>query len=134
MSVRVCNVVQSQRLKIQAKHTNCSKTQNSSSMSSPVHTVNFDWFLSGLEWVLNLEFCYLKLLIFIRNNYGISYLGLNFPHFEFLSLYLVVLVFRYIWSKIFFCVCKKLLFWSNISKHTLKNSKCGRVKPKSDIL
>ena len=22
-----------------------------------LHTVSFDWFLSGLEWILNLEFC-----------------------------------------------------------------------------
>ena len=32
----------------------------------PVHTVSFDWFLSGLEWILNLEFCSLKLLIFYQ--------------------------------------------------------------------
>ena len=24
-----------------------------------MHTVSFDWFLSGLEWILNLKFCYL---------------------------------------------------------------------------
>ena len=24
-----------------------------------MHTVSFDWFLSGLEWILNLEFCLL---------------------------------------------------------------------------
>ena len=29
-----------------------------------LHTISFDWFLSGLEWILNLEFCLLKLLIF----------------------------------------------------------------------
>ena len=23
----------------------------------PVHTGSFDWFLSGLEWIFNLEFC-----------------------------------------------------------------------------
>ena len=23
----------------------------------PMHTVSFDWFLFGLEWILNLEFC-----------------------------------------------------------------------------
>ena len=32
-----------------------------------VHTVSFDWFLSGLGWILNLEFCLLKLLIFYQN-------------------------------------------------------------------
>ena len=31
-----------------------------------MHTVSFDWFLSGLEWILNLEFCLLKLLIFYQ--------------------------------------------------------------------
>ena len=31
-----------------------------------VHTVSFDWFLSGLEWILNLEFCSLKLFIFYQ--------------------------------------------------------------------
>ena len=29
-------------------------------------TVSFDWFLSGLEWIRNLEFCLLKLLIFYQ--------------------------------------------------------------------
>ena len=29
--------------------------------------------------------------------------------------------------------CTKLQFWSNISKYRLKNSKCGRVQPRSDI-
>ena len=31
-----------------------------------MHTVSFDWFLSGLEWILNLEFCLPKLLIFYQ--------------------------------------------------------------------
>ena len=31
-----------------------------------LHTVSFDWFLSGLEWILNFEFCLLKLLIFYQ--------------------------------------------------------------------
>ena len=31
-----------------------------------VHTVSFDLFLSGLEWILNFEFCLLKLLIFYQ--------------------------------------------------------------------
>ena len=25
-----------------------------------LHTVSFDWFLSGLEWILNLEFYFIK--------------------------------------------------------------------------
>ena len=32
----------------------------------PLHTVSFDWFLSDLEWIVNLEFCLLKLLIFYQ--------------------------------------------------------------------
>ena len=31
-----------------------------------MHTVSFDWFLSALERILNLEFCVLKLLIFYQ--------------------------------------------------------------------
>ena len=31
-------------------------------------------------------------------------------------------------------LCKKLQFWSNISKDRLINSKCGSVKPRSNIL
>ena len=31
-----------------------------------MHTVSFDWSLSGLEWIINLEFCLLKLLIFYQ--------------------------------------------------------------------
>ena len=31
-----------------------------------LHTVSFDWFLSGLEWILNSEFCLLKPLIFYQ--------------------------------------------------------------------
>ena len=41
-------------------------------------------------------------------------------------------VFRYIWTKSSL-LFKKLQFRSNISKYRLKNSKCGKVKPRSDI-
>ena len=27
-------------------------------LSEELHTVSFDWFLSGLEWIIYLEFCY----------------------------------------------------------------------------
>ena len=27
-------------------------------LSQPGHNVSFDWFLSGLEWIVYLEFCY----------------------------------------------------------------------------
>ena len=92
-----------------------------------MHTVSFDWFLSGLEQILNLEFCLLKLLIFTRNYYGILDLGLTLPHFEFLSLYLNM------FDQNLQFLCTKLQFWSNISKYRPKQSKCGRVKPRSNI-
>ena len=93
-----------------------------------MHTVSFDWFLSGLEWIIYLEFCYIKILYFTRNYYRISDLGLTLPHFEFLSLYLDM--FDQNWSFLH----KIWRFWSNISKYRLENSKCGKVKPRSDIL
>ena len=97
-------------------------------LSNPLHTVSFDWFLSGLEWILNLALCLLKLLIFYQKSLWIqSDLGFTLPHFKFLSLYLNK------FDKILHFVCKKLQFWSTISKYRAKNSKCGRVKPRSDI-
>ena len=37
--------------------------------STPVmHTVSFDWFLSGLEGILNVEFCLSKVLIFYQKS------------------------------------------------------------------
>ena len=54
-----------------------------------LHTVSFDWFLSGLEWILNLE-------SFLRNDYGISDLG--FSTFWFF-VYLIKIVFY--WAKNF---------------------------------
>ena len=30
------------------------------------HSISFDWFRSGLEWILYFEFCLLKLLIFYQ--------------------------------------------------------------------
>ena len=64
-----------------------------------LHTVSFDWFLSNLEWILNLEFCLLKLLILyqkllwnIRSRLDSS----TFWDFE--------PVFEYVWTKCsFFC-------------------------------
>ena len=55
---------------------------------SELHTVSFDWFLSGLGWIINLEFCYYNFWNLIRNYYGISDLGLTLPHYEFWRLYL----------------------------------------------
>ena len=64
---------------------------------------------------------------FDRNYYGISDLGLTLPYFEFLSLYLNM------FDKNLHFLCKKFQFLSNISKYRPKNSKCGRIKPRSDI-
>ena len=89
-----------------------------------LYTVSFDWFLSGLELILNLEYCLLNLLIFYQK---LSDLGLTLPHFEFLSLYLNM------FDQNLQFLCTKLQFWSNISKYRPKNSKCGRVKPRFDI-
>ena len=98
------------------------------SSSHALQTVSFDWFLSGLEWIIYLEFCYLNFCLFTSKYYRISDLGLTFPHFEFSSLYLDI------FDQNLRFLCKKFQFWSNISKYRLKNSKCGRVKPRSDIL
>ena len=92
-----------------------------------LHTVSFDWFLSGSEWILNLEFCYKNFWYFTRHYCGISDLGLTLPHFEFLSLYLNM------FDQNLHFLCKKLQFWSNISKFRVKKPKCGRVKSRSDI-
>jgi len=35
--------------------------------------------------------------------------------------------------KIFIFCAKGFKFWSNVSKYRLKNPKCGKVKPGSDI-
>ena len=50
-------------------------------IAQALHTVSFDWFLSGLETFWN----------FIEKYNRISDLGLTLPHFEFLSLYLDML-------------------------------------------
>ena len=92
--------------------------------SSPLHTVSFDWFLSSLEWILNLEFCLLKLLIFYQKLLWNIRSRLNSSIFW---------DFRPVFSYVWVFVHKKWRFWSNIFKYRLKNSKYGRVKPRSDI-
>ena len=67
----------------------------------PLHTVSFDWFLSGLEWILDLEFCELKLLFFYQKwlwNIRSKLNSFTFWVFE--------PIFRYIWSKSSFHVQK----------------------------
>ena len=89
-----------------------------------LHTVSFDWFLSGLEWILNLEVSLLQLLIFYQK------LLWNIKSRFNSSTYWV---FRSMFDQNWRFVNKKWRFWSNIFKYSLKNSKCGRVKPRSDI-
>ena len=95
-----------------------------------MHTVSFDWFLSGLEWNLNLEFCLLKLLIFYQKLlWNIRY-RLNSSTF-----WVFEPVFRYFFIKIE-AFCTKNEDFDQIYVYTLyrlKKSKCGRVKPRSDI-
>ena len=60
-----------------------------------MHTVSFDWFLSGSEWILNLELCLLKLLIFYQKLLWNIRSRLNFSTF-----WVFEPVFRYVWSKL----------------------------------
>ena len=85
-----------------------------------VHTVSFDLFLSGLEWILNFEFCLLKLLIFYQKLLWNIRSRLNSSTFR-------------VFEPVFKYLCTKLQFWSNICKYRLKNSKFRRVKHRSDI-
>ena len=50
----------------QLKNLESTSSRLSAQYNKVLHTVSFNWFLSGLEWILNLEFCLLKLLIFYQ--------------------------------------------------------------------
>ena len=69
------------------------------SAGKPVHTVSFDWFLSGLEWILNLEFCLLKLLTFYQKLSWNIRSRINSSTF-----WVFESVFTYVWSKSSFFV------------------------------
>ena len=58
-----------------------------------LHTVSFDWFLSSLEWILNLKFCLLKLLIFYQKLLWNIRSRLNSSTF-----WVFEPVFKYVWS------------------------------------
>ena len=60
-----------------------------------LHTVSFDWFLSGLEWILKLEFCLIKLLIFYQKLLWNIRSRLNSSTF-----WVFRPVFRYVWSEL----------------------------------
>ena len=66
-----------------------------------MHTVSFDWFLSGLEWILNLVFSSRKLLIFYQKLFWNIRSRLNSSTF-----WLFRPVFRYVWSKLKLCAQK----------------------------
>ena len=59
------------------------------------HTVSFDWVLSGLEWILNLEVFLLKLLTFYQKLLWNIRSRLNSSTF-----WVFRPVFRYVWSKL----------------------------------
>ena len=64
-------------------------------LKKAVHTESFDGFLSGLEWIFNLEFCLLKLLIFYQKLSWNIRSRLNTSTF-----WVFEPVFRYVWSKL----------------------------------
>ena len=74
-----------------------------------VHTVSFDWFLSGLEWILNMEFCLLKLLIFYQKLLWNIRSRLNSSTFLVFEP-----VFKYVWSKSSFFVHKASILIKHI--------------------
>ena len=73
------------------------------------HTVSFDWFLSGFEWILNLEFCLVKLLIFYRKFIWDIRSRLNPSIF-----WVFEPVFKRVWSKSSFFVQKASILMKNI--------------------
>ena len=74
-----------------------------------LHTVSFDWFLSGLEWILNLEFCLLKLLIFYQKSLWNIRSRLNSSKF-----WVFESVFKKFWSKSSFFVHKASILIKHI--------------------
>ena len=89
ISIKSKTQIVSAELNWDNNHCKETTTQNHIGWNSNAHTVSFDWFLSGLEWILNLEFCLLKLSIFYQKLLW----NMRFPHFEFLSLYLSLIKF-----------------------------------------
>ena len=70
-----------------------------------MHTVSFDWFLSGLELILNLEFCFLKLFIFYQKLLWNIRSRLNSSTF-----WVFEPVFTYYWFTIFIFYAKSFNF------------------------
>ena len=74
-----------------------------------MHTVSFDWFLSGLEWILKLEFCLLELLIFYQKSLWNIRSKLNSYIWVFSP------VFIYVWSKLKLCAQKMKVLDKRVS-------------------
>ena len=74
-----------------------------------LHTVSFDWFLSGLEWILKLEFCLLKLLIFYQKLLWNIRSRLNSS-----TIWVSESGFTYVWSKSSFFVQKASILIKHI--------------------
>ena len=63
--------------------------------SIALQTVSFDWFLSGLGWILKLEFCFLKLFIFYQKSLWNVRSRINSSTF-----WVSEPVFIFVWSKL----------------------------------
>ena len=103
-----------------------------------VHTVSFDCFLSGLEWVFNLEFCLLKLIIFYQKLLWNIRSRLNSSTF-----WVFRPAFLYVWSKLklwtqkmkILILAQKLKMWKSsgkISKVLSKQNSKLRIHSKPD--
>ena len=73
-----------------------------------MHTVSFDWFLTSLERIINLEFYYQNFWHFTKNHYGITDLGLTLPLFVFIGLWLDIFDQTYLNTGL-----KKLKMWKS---------------------
>ena len=76
------------------------------SLFGTMHTESFDWFMSGLEWIINLEFCLLKLLTFYQKLLWNIRCRLNSS-----TLWVFRPVFRYAWSKLSLDLIFNNNFW-----------------------
>ena len=74
-----------------------------------LHTVSFGWFLFGLEWILNLQFCLLKHLMFYQKLLWNIRSRLNSSAF-----WVFEPVFKYVWSKSSFFVHKASILIKHI--------------------
>jgi hypothetical protein len=90
-----------------------------SKSSDPIHTVCFDWFLSGLEWIVNL---YLKLLIFYQKLLWSIRSRLNSSTF-----WVFRPLFRYLWWNLSFST-KNEDFDQTYSYNSIKRT-CSIKRP-----